>query len=165
MSLRRLKRAKGMVYHLDIYLPSGKRVIRSLKTTDKTEAERLYHSAVADLLERGIQKSAKYTLGDLRQRVLAFYEVASPSTIKPVHSAWKSFVDILGQGTQIEKVTRSMVDSWRVEAAQTLQPQTINMYAAMIKAGCNKAIEWGVLKTNPLTKLKPLDAPDGGKIR
>jgi len=157
MSLRTLKRKNGLkVYHLDLRVPDldtgrKRRVIRSLGTTDRTEAEVRYHKLAAELLP-GVRAPRGVTLSMLQKRVVAFSVDKSDSTKRGVRYAFRSLIASAGD-IQLERLTREGIDLWR----QTLKtPRTANVYLAHLRAAYDLAILWKLTEGNPFAGVRRL---------
>jgi|GEM_PF-2370872 len=59
--------------------------------------------------------------------------------------------------TRMSKVPAWDIQKWRSDKTKSgLAPSTINRRVATLKAVINKAVEWDVIESNPLQKVKPL---------
>lgn len=69
-------------------------------------------------------------------------------------------------GKRLDEVTGLDVERWRAgEIARGLSLETINRDIASIKAAFNRAVDWEVIATNPLTKVKKSRTDDCRKVR
>ena len=126
ISLRRIKRKDGrQVYHLDIRVPDlaqpGRtvRIIRSLRTTERAEAQRRYHALAAELTANTPPLDRTWTLQNLRDRVIAHLSLSrASSTLKDYRGAFRSLSLSIPFDTPIGALTRAQVDSWRLHAIQ-----------------------------------------------
>lgn len=67
---------------------------------------------------------------------------------------------------QLDKISAIDVERWRAnEVERGLSNQTINRDIASIKACFNRAVDWEILPTNPLAKVKKARVDDCLKVR
>ena len=76
----------------------------------------------------------------------------------------RSFPDYLS--LPISEITVKQVERWRTEKLMSgLKASTINRVVNALRAVLTKAVEWGILETHPLSKLKVLKIDAGIKAR
>jgi site-specific recombinase XerD len=86
---------------------------------------------------------------------------AHAQNLKRLATAFKSLLD-----KQLDKITALDVERWRAgEVARGLSLETINRDIASIKAAFNRALDWTVITTNPLSKVKKSRVDDLVKVR
>lgn len=81
--------------------------------------------------------------------------------LKRLATAFKTLLD-----RPLDKITGLDIERWRaVQVERGLSNQTINRDLASIKASFNRAVDWGLLTANPLTKIKKSRVDDCMKVR
>lgn len=72
----------------------------------------------------------------------------------------------------LSDITPWVIERWRNDAlhprnadARPLKPVSVNRVVTALKAALSKAVEWGVIESHPLAKVKPLKVDDKGKVR
>ena len=69
-------------------------------------------------------------------------------------------------GKPLDKITALDVERWRGKQVERgLSNQTINRDVSSIKASFNRAVDWGILPSNPLAKVKKARVDDCLKVR
>lgn len=69
-------------------------------------------------------------------------------------------------GTRLPDLTPWSVEKWRSARLKAgIKPATINRDLNALKAAIGRAVEWGYLDINPLTKVKPSKVDDNGLPR
>ncbi len=68
--------------------------------------------------------------------------------------------------TRIDKVTPWQIDKFKAERKKAgTNPATINRDIKGLKAALNKAVEWGLIKSNPIQSVRPLKGADSPRVR
>ena len=69
-------------------------------------------------------------------------------------------------GKKMIQITAWDIQKWRSDKGKAgLKPSSINRRVTSLKAVLNKAVEWDVIATNPLQKIKPLKIDQKSRIR
>jgi site-specific recombinase XerD len=63
--------------------------------------------------------------------------------------------------TYLSKLTTAMIEKYKVQRSQQVKPATVNRELALLKHMLTKAVEWGLLKSNPSKPVKLLKEPPG----
>ncbi|WP_353226687.1 tyrosine-type recombinase/integrase [Novosphingobium sp.] len=86
---------------------------------------------------------------------------AHEQNVKRLKTAFKALLK-----KPLDKITALDVERWRAkEVDRGLSNQTINRDIASIKACFNRAVDWEILPTNPLAKVKKARVDDCLKVR
>jgi integrase len=81
--------------------------------------------------------------------------------VNRLQTAFKSLLD-----KKLDKITGLDIERWRGQQVERgLSNQTINRDIASIKASFNRAVDWGILPHNPLSKVKKARVDDCLKVR
>ena len=147
MSLNRSK-STG-VFYADICI-NGKRMKKSLKTSNRKLAEKIYSKIHSETIE-GIwfKKSQPHTLEEMLEK-------AYPKGYS------KSLVEYLGNTALIHQVTPGDVSKFKEWRSSRVSPASVNRDLATLKHSFNLAIrEWEWVRENPVTRIKLLKEPPG----
>lgn len=103
------------------------------------------------------------------------------SYIETVYEPWVMTHHKDGQGTikrikasffptfgkcELSEITAKNVEKWRAEKLKSgNKPATTNRSINTLKASLNRAVDWGILKENPLSRVKPQKLDTNGIIR
>ena len=145
------------------YVRFSRKKVRSLHTKDKYLANRLFREIQREYL-RGkllfLEKDTRITLSEFRKEYVDWgANVKAYSTVKRDELSLRRLQDVLGdvslKGVGQREVERYI--SFMRELGR--KPAGINVDLRHLKAAFNKAIEWGYIKSNPFSKIKPLKVP------
>lgn len=77
----------------------------------------------------------------------------------------KRLVNSLGTlgNKRLDHVSQIAIEKWK--STREVKPATLNRELAQLKAALNRAIEWGLLKSNPAEKVRPLKNKSGKRVR
>jgi len=68
--------------------------------------------------------------------------------------------------TPLSEISPRIMEKWRVDRVnQGIKSSTLNRDISSIKAALNKAVDWELIASNPLTKVKPLKEDNSPMIR
>lgn len=143
------------------YVEFGRGKTRSLKTTDKGEAKRLFAAVRAEYLAgrlSEIRGESTVTLGDFRAEYDKWARsVREQKTYKADMLALSKLVDIVGEGTRLDKITLKHADMMIAACKDRRnKPGTINAYIRHLRAVFNKVVEWKYLPASPFRNLAEL---------
>ncbi len=158
LKMKLFRRKNGYWY---IRFERGKE--KSLRTKDKRLAERLFREIQKEALKGRLvllEKRERISLKEFFKEYLAWSEQnKSLETVKKEKWIFKGFLDYCG-----DKPLRA-IRSKDVELflaflrAKGRKPSGINIDYRHLKAAFNKARDWGYIKENPFTRVKPLKVP------
>ncbi len=160
---RKLPNGK-VVYYLVYTDKNGKRRWKSLKTSNKREAQRIARE-IQKLLEEK-QSPSSVTLSRFAAEYFSWLaETRSRETVITYRAAWKKFAEFVGENRRLSQITTRDIDLWvKHETHKGNKPTTTNKDIRSLKAIFAKAVEWGYLKENPFSGYKMLPA-ENEKIR
>lgn len=159
MRLFRRKLKSGKLGNYYVEFDGGER--RSLKTGDKTQAQRIYRKLRRKYLMKRVAifpGSGHKTLGEYRKEFLEWSENNQPkSTFRANRLALKKLIHQAGENISISRITLKHLDLMiTAERKKGLSTRSINNYIRHCRASLNKAVEWEYIKSNPLAGAKEL---------
>lgn len=70
------------------------------------------------------------------------------------------------QGKRIDKLTPWQIDKWKSDRKRSgTSAATINRDLRMLRAALNKAVDWGLMDSNPIRTVKLLKGGDNSRVR
>ncbi|MBI4713374.1 MAG: site-specific integrase [Planctomycetes bacterium] len=155
MAIRKLKRG----WQVDFYDDSGIRH-REGRINNRRSAEELLAKRKIEVFENkfDIQKDCKLSLSQLSKRYIEEYA-------KPNKKSWNcdEYLIYGGRGLLqrlgnklLSQITVSKVEKLKAKLSEEVSPATVNHYLACLKTMLNKAIDWGLIKENPVRRVKLL---------
>ena len=155
INMKLFRRSNGYWY---IRFERGKE--KSLRTKDRKLAEKLFKEIQKEVLKGKIillEKQEKINLSEFIQEYLSWAEkIKSYESVRRDKVALNNFLKIIGNKPlriigirNVEKFITTCLDLGRKRSG-------INVDYRHLKAAFNKAREWGYIKENPFTKVKPL---------
>lgn len=136
---------------------NGKR--SSLKTRNKDEAKRLYAAYKKQVLAGKVAKiegRCDKTLKDFADEYVKWAENVQPhSTFRANRLALDKLKHYAGEKTSLDRITLKHIDLM-VADLKKLSPRSVNNYIRHSRVVLNKAVDWGYLQSNPLSKVKEI---------
>ncbi len=136
---------------------------RSLRTKDRRLAERLFKEIQKEAL-RGrlvfLEKEQKIDLKTFSKEYLqwaVYYK--SPETVRRDKLALNNLLQIVGNKPLRGISVRDVEKFFAVCLERGRKQSGINVDYRHLKAAFNKALEWGYIKSNPFSRIKPLKVP------
>lgn len=161
ISMKLFKRDNGIYYV--IFSHNGKPKWKSLKTKDKTLAQRAYNKFKKIYLEGKIAKLEdglkQINLSNFCDEFLAHAEILEYNTYDSYRFSLSKFQKYIGKDIKLSQVTPKTIDEYTKYCLKILRnkPVTINKDLRHLKTSFNKAIEWGYLKNNPIKRFLTQD--------
>jgi integrase len=138
------------------------RTRRSLKTSDKAEATRLFNVIKREYLAGRIAQltgECSKSLGDFSDEYLAWAESVQPKqTFRTNKKALGKLIEIEGRSVRLDRLTLKAIDRMRAKNTH-YKASSINVYIRHLKSLFNKTVEWGYIKANPFRGAKQV--PEG----
>ena len=142
---------------------------KSLRTKDKRLAHKLFRELQKEALKGRLillEKREKISLSKFFEEYLEWSEkTKSPETVAKERWIFRYFLDFCGNKPlrsikirDIERFLSAMRSKGR-KRRKRRKPSGINVIYRHLKAAFNKAFEWGYLRENPLSKVKPVKVP------
>jgi integrase len=126
---------------------------RSLGTTDKAEAMRLYNAVKREYLAGRVSQitgECRKSLGEFAEEYLAWAEQGLPKNTYHGHrQALRRLIAVEGPNIRLDRISAKSIDKMRAEMGG-LSPVTKNTRLAGLKGVFKKAVEWGYLSVSPL---------------
>jgi integrase len=122
------------------------------------------HAKGADPIDARRRKRG-HTLKSFLDEVYRDWQVANrktgAETVARIESVFRELLPL-----RLGEVSAWHVDRWRVKRReQGLSAATINRDVTALKAAINRAVDWSLLDTSPLTKVRPLRLDRRGVVR
>ena len=133
---------------------------------DKREAEEALQSRMTDIRRQkfdGIFPERPFYLREIRDQ---YFRYSKTTKSQGTYQRDCGIIDQLlvpyfGK-TSLSKIAPEHVEDYRSQrSCQGIAPATINKEIQLLKHIVKKAVEWGKIRTNQLTGLKPLKTPPG----
>ena len=160
------------VFYADFRDPrTGKRYIRSLRTSDPAEAQIAYHELARDILNRPVSEGGvpgQATIEDIQAHAVRYFDKRnSDSSAANVIAAFRTLARHLGAGTPAASITVRDAEIWQDLALDELglTPNTVNTYAAFMRSAWNRAIKYGIVDTNPFKDFSMLPIGDDDRVK
>lgn len=170
--LLRVGSTGSMVYSCDVYRPDGRRTritIGDAKILTPAQARDEALKILGDCA-RGIdpakeRKTARHeTLeGFIAKHYQPWVEAHRKTGARTVQSALARFSDF--KADRLSDITPWKIEKWRSARLKLNKAATVNRNVTMLKAILEKAVEWELIDTNPLARVKPLKTDQAAKIR
>ncbi|WP_285905795.1 tyrosine-type recombinase/integrase [Pseudodesulfovibrio pelocollis] len=163
--------SKNCAYRLSMRLyqrPSGHWYIefsrndrRSLKTKDEAQAKRLFKKIKQEALAGRLVQldcSGNTTLGAFADEYLAWAEqTQNIHTYRANKKALDKLIHYAGKSVRLGSLGQRAVDDMTADLLkQGRKPSTINHYIRHAKAVLSKAVDWKMVKHNPLRHVKQI---------
>ena len=160
------------VFYADFRDPrTGKRYIRSLKTSDPVEAQIAYHETAREILNRPVDDGGaptQATIEDIQAHAVRYCEKRdSPSSIRNTNSAFRTLIRHLGKDMPAASVTFHDIEIWQDLALGELGlvPNTVNTYTAYMRSAWNRAVKSGIVDSNPFSDIQTLPTGEDDKVK
>jgi integrase len=131
---------------------------RSLHTTDKAEATRLFNAIKREYLAGRITQitgDCSKSLGDFADEYLAWaVQVQPKQTYAANKKSLAKLTAIEGRSVRLDRLSHKAADKLKAQCAGKYKPASINLFIRHLKSVLNKAFEWGYLKANPFRGVK-----------
>lgn len=146
----------------DIGVPEARDVAKKLHARIEL-GEDPQETLLADRKQQKVEKASKLkTFLDEKYYPHAEKHQKSPRRTKQILTS--NFDHLMNK--LMDQITPWLMDKWQKERiAKGIKPSTINRATTAIKAVLNKAVEWGIIKENPLGKRKRLKVDTRGVVR
>ena len=154
---------KGNNWYIDYYL-KGERKRRKVGSSKKLALQVLedVHVKIAKGEYLGVYEEKKISFEEYSKEYLAFSKAN-----KAVTSYKRDITSLTGLTSAFGKyylfeIEPVMVEKYKAQRLQDgVEPASVNREVACLKHMCNKAVEWGYIKSSPVTGVKLLKEPPG----
>ena len=136
---------------------------KSLRTKDKRLAEKLFKQIQQEALKGRLillEKQEKISLSQFMKEYLEWSEAhKAQSTYERDKRTFKHFLAFVGD-RPLRSISPRLIERYRTSLLQNgRKPTSVNIEYRHLKAAFSKAKDWGYIKENPFTRLKPLKEP------
>jgi integrase len=134
----------------------GKQVRRSTNIEDKKLAEAFAKSYEAAALEGRLNpfRRKDATVGEVLTRYLNVHiKPNRPSSYQMTKYIVTRMTNFFGSNLPISQL-RPKVDEYKAKRKEVVGSATLNRNLVILKAACNKAVEWNLISANPLAKYR-----------
>ncbi len=156
--MKLFRRSNGYWY---IRFSRGKE--KSLRTKDKRLAYRLFKEIQKEALKGrliSLDRQERITLADFFEEYLSWASKRkAASTLKREQSVIKNFIDYFGNTKVLNTISFKDLEAYQTFLRKKRAPAGVNLDFRHLKAAFNKAVEWGYIKRNPFSFIKPLKVP------
>ena len=132
---------------------------RSLKTSNKEEATRLFNAIKREYLNGRLlhfSGECSVTIGEFADEYLEWAEKVQPmQTYRANKKALGKLIEVEGRILKLNLLTLKAIDRMRVKNAH-YKATSLNVYIRHLKSIFNKPVEWGYLKINPFKGAKQI---------
>jgi integrase len=152
-------------YWIDYYI-DGKRTRERIGRSKQAAENRLREVQTAKAEGRHINKNKNemVTIGDLRDWYLELSEVKQKRSLNDIRLCLNNCVERIGN-IRVSQLTRANIEYFRQlrlsEISSTkgrpVQPSTINRDVANFRAMLNKAVDYSLIESNPIGRIKQLE--------
>ncbi len=118
------------------------------------------------------KEALKARLGEIAQKRFRLPEARRPTTFRTLVAEYRAVAEAQHRGygktkytlTQLEaefgtmllvSLTSFRIERWKLQRRKEVAPATVNRELTVLKAMLAKAVEWGMLDTNPAAAVKP----------
>jgi len=157
---KRFKKDGSYVWVVDFRHPiTGRKIIRSTKTSDERTAKLIAKSLEVELAR------AHFGLGEFDRKKPIPLETfmgeyvkysktnKSESTAEMDETALKLLIKVTGNVT-LPSISPKTIELWKAESLKTLSETSVNIYQRALKAAFNVAKKWGYISENPFISVK-----------
>ena len=152
-------------YWIEYYI-EGKRTRERIGRSKKAAENRFREVQTAKAEGRHINKNKNdyITLGQLRDWYLDLSEIKQKRSLNDIRICINNCVDRIGdiQASQlkyldVEKFRQSRLSEISIRKGRPVQPSTINRDVANFRAMLNKAVDYSLIESNPIGRIKQLE--------
>ncbi len=155
---------RGKTWYISYIDLSGRRIRRSLGTTNKKLAELKLKEIELALAKGKLGFAIDIPFGDFIEKYLEWSKATkSRNTYLTDEKASRDLIEYFGDRIKLSQIKLPKLEGWRVWLIETkgYSKVTANIRIRHVKAMLNKAVEWQYLEENPGEKLKQYKVPKG----
>jgi integrase len=146
---------RGKTWWLSFSL-DGKQVRKTTNIEDKKLAEAFAKSYEAAALESRLNpfRRKDATVGEVLTRYLDIHiKPNRPSSYPVSRYIVERMINFFGSNLPISQL-RPKVDEYKARRRESVGPATLNRDLVLLKAACNKAVEWNLISATPMAKYR-----------
>ncbi len=161
----RIGKASSKCYWID-YRANGKRRRERIGTSKRASEHRLREvlSAITEGRHITQNKNAQVTLRQLRDGYYELTEVMQKRSYPDIKTCINNVINKLGEDILVSELELSMVENYRkyrlietTRLKRPVKPSTINRDVANFRAMLNKAVDYKIIDSNPIGRIKQLE--------
>ena len=161
----RIGKASSKCYWID-YRANGKRRRERIGTSKRASEHRLREvlSAITEGRHITQNKNAQVTLRQLRDWYYELTEVMQKRSYPDIKTCINNVINKLGEDILVSELELSMVENYRkyrlietTRLKRPVKPSTINRDVANFRAMLNKAVDYKIIDSNPIGRIKQLE--------
>lgn len=152
-----IRKRRG-IWHVDYYY-KGKRYRQSLNTTDKKVAELARKKIEVDIAreEFDIASPQRLEFSDFALEFLEWYQTQnSEKSFRDYKNLFTSTIIPHFKSFILNDITARHIEQYKQKRKAVIQEGTVNKELTALKHLFNKAIQWNMIKENPLKHVKKL---------
>src|SRR5208283_728532 len=141
------------IFYLYYKDSKGLRCKVSTRTKNKSEAlEFLRNHKLPQDATKNLR--SVITLKQFKEEYLAFVKVNAAERTHRLHElALRRLVELLGENVFLHTITPRDIEKLKIQLAETLDPNTVNIRLKKLKRAFNVALDWELLEKNPFEKI------------
>ena len=153
-----ISKVSSKCYWID-YRVNGKRRRERIGTSKKAalHREREVLSAIAEKRHIELNKNSEVSLSQLRDWYVGLTEVQQKRSFVDIKNCIENVISIVGENTLVYDLEINMLESYRKQRLAFVKPATINRDVANFRAMLNKAVDYNILHSNPIGRIKQLE--------
>lgn len=154
---------RGNTYYIDYIDNTGKRIRKSLGTSNKKLAEIKRAEIETELAKGRLGFATDIELSEFIKKYLEYSRVnKSKETYNADKKALEDLITYIGN-INLSQITIEKLEGWKMWLieARNLSKTSANIKIRHVKSAFSKALEWKYLESNPAQKLKQFKTPIG----
>ncbi len=155
---------KSGIWYINYINLNGKRIRRSLGTSDRKLAELKLKEIEVELAKGRLGFTVNISLGEFLKKYLDWSKnTKAKNTYITDKKTADSLINYFGEKIKLSQINLQKLEGWKIWLVDTLRysKTTANIRIRHAKAMFNKAVEWQFLEKSPVERLKQYTTPKG----
>ena len=147
---------KGRNYYIDYYLPNGRRKRQKIGPSKK-QADLVFKKTKVQIAEGkflDIKEEERISFDKMAKEYLEIHSKPNKRSSWRDEISIKHFSYYFGKKT-LQEITSLDVEKYKQKRIKEVSPSTVNREMTCLKTIFNKAKEWGKIKENQISSVKP----------